>query len=205
MSDDKGAQGPAPDDEFDRELRELATGAAPAPLFQEPSAAERAKAGAAQAMKARKAKKDRKQGRRGQWAGSLILVIILAVAGGITWLLFGHSAVGLRPNGSGSAPSAGSASPAGTASPANLPGGPPGDPFAGTPADGWADGAAGIVTPPARPTGGFTAAQGRGGLRDYAEAADRRGPGPEDPARRPAGRVRQPAPQAAAKAISWPT
>jgi hypothetical protein len=37
--------------------------------------------------------------------------------------------------------------------------GPPADPFAGTPADHWADGAAGIVLPAARPIGPFTTAQ----------------------------------------------
>ena len=172
MPDDTGGHGPDPDDEFDRELRDLTAGAAPAPLFQEQSAAERAKAGAAQARKARnarkagnaKAKKERKQGRRGQWTGLLVLVVILAVAGGFAWLRFGHSGNGIQRTGADSAPSAGSASsaapsPAGTASPVNLFGGPPADPFAGTPADGWANGAAGIVTPPARPVGGFTAAQ----------------------------------------------
>jgi len=167
MSDDTGGQGPDPDDELDRELRELTAGAAPAPLFQEPSAAERAKAGAAQARQAGKASeagKPRKRGRRGQWTGSLFLVVILAVAGGLTWQRFGHNAGGIR-TGAGPAPSAGSASlagsasPVGTVSPVNLYGGPPADPFAGTPADGWADGAAGIVTSHARPVGGFTAAQ----------------------------------------------
>jgi len=37
--------------------------------------------------------------------------------------------------------------------------GPPADPFAGTPAEHWTDGAAGIVPPPAKPTGSFTTAQ----------------------------------------------
>jgi hypothetical protein len=37
--------------------------------------------------------------------------------------------------------------------------GPPADPFAGAPADHWADGAAGIVLPFAKPVGSFTAAQ----------------------------------------------
>jgi hypothetical protein len=36
---------------------------------------------------------------------------------------------------------------------------PPADPFAGTPADQWANGAAGIVTPTAGPVGGYTKAQ----------------------------------------------
>ena len=37
--------------------------------------------------------------------------------------------------------------------------GPPADPFAGTPADHWADGAAGIVIPAAKPVGPFSASQ----------------------------------------------
>jgi len=37
--------------------------------------------------------------------------------------------------------------------------GPPSDPFAGTPAEAWADGAAGIVIPQAQQTGPYTAAQ----------------------------------------------
>src|SRR6266702_914081 len=121
MSDDTGSQGPDPDDEFDRELRELTAGAAPAPLFQEPSAAERAKAGAAQARQARKASeagKPRKRGRRGQWTGSLVLVVILAVAGGLTWQRFRHTAGGIQRAGAGPAPSAGSASP--TAAPSAM-------------------------------------------------------------------------------------
>jgi hypothetical protein len=39
--------------------------------------------------------------------------------------------------------------------------GPPADPFTGSPADGWADGAAGITVPTARARGQFTAAQVR--------------------------------------------
>lgn len=46
----------------------------------------------------------------------------------------------------------------GSAVPPN-PAGPPKDPFAGTPADHWADGTAGIVTPKAEPIGGYTKAQ----------------------------------------------
>lgn len=37
--------------------------------------------------------------------------------------------------------------------------GPPADPFTGTPADNWADGAAGIVSPTAAPVGGFSKAE----------------------------------------------
>lgn len=190
MSDGTSGQGPAPADEFDRELRELTAGTAPSPRFLEPSAAERAKAHAARARKAEEqaardaeranwAERDRRKrdrgkrdserqprgGRRGHRAGSLVLVVILAVAAGLTWLRFGHPAGGIERNGAGPAPSAGPASavaapsPMGTISPVDLFDGPPADPFAGTPADGWADGAAGIVTPIAGPVGGFTAAQ----------------------------------------------
>jgi hypothetical protein len=42
---------------------------------------------------------------------------------------------------------------------APRPAGPPADPFAGTPADDWADGAAGIALPAAAPADGYTAAQ----------------------------------------------
>ena len=165
MSDGTSGQGPAPADEFDRELRELTEGTAPAPLFLEPSAAERAKASAADPGKTEKRE------RHAHRSGSLVLVVLLIVTGGLVWLGYTRAA----PNGgpevatpasptppvpsAGLAASAAPASPMGTITPADLFGGPPADPFAGTPADGWADGAAGIVPPPARPVGGFTAAR----------------------------------------------
>ena len=159
MSDGTSGQGPAPADEFDRGLRELTEGTAPAPLFLEPSAAERAKASVADPGKAQKRE------RHAHRTGSLVLVVLLIVTGSLVWLGYTHAA----PNGApevaaptppaGLAASAAAASPMGTITPVDLFGGPPADPFAGTPADGWADGAAGIVPPPARPVGGFTAAQ----------------------------------------------
>ena len=51
------------------------------------------------------------------------------------------------------------ASPSSKVSPINRLTGPPADPFAGTPADHWADGAAGIVVPAARAHGSFAAAK----------------------------------------------
>ena len=153
MSDGTSGQGPAPADEFDRELRELTEGTAPAPLFLEPSAAERAQASAADAGKAG----DR--GRHGRRTGALVLVALLVVAGGLLWVGYMRSAPNAGPEVAGPVPSPTAASPMGTITPVDLFGGPPSDPFAGTPADGWADGAAGIVTPPARPVGHFTAAQ----------------------------------------------
>jgi hypothetical protein len=153
MSDGTSGQGPAPADEFDRELRELTEGTAPAPLFLEPSAAERAQASAVGASKAG----DRE--RRGRRTGALVVVLLLVVTGGLVWVGYTHSAPGAQPEVAGPVPSAAAASPMGTITPVDLFGGPPADPFAGTPADGWAGGAAGIVTPLARPVGGFTAAQ----------------------------------------------
>ena len=148
MSDGTSGQGPAPADEFDRELRELTEGTAPAPLFLEPSAAERTQASAAGAGETGK--------RGGRRTGTLVLVVLLAVTGGLAWLGYTHSAPSAPPEVAAPAPAP---SPMGTITPVNLFRGPPADPFAGTPADGWADGAAGIVTPPARPVGRFTAAQ----------------------------------------------
>ena len=80
MSDGTSGQGPAPADEFDRELRELTEGTAPAPLFLEPSAAERAKASAADPGKAGKRE------RHGHRTGSLMLVVLLIATGGLVWL-----------------------------------------------------------------------------------------------------------------------
>src|SRR5215831_14993088 len=161
MSDGTSGQGPAPADEFDRELRELTEGTAPAPVFLEPSAAERAKASVPDPGKAGK------RGSRGHQSGSLVLVVLLVVTGGLIWLGYTHAApsqqevAGPQPPtpSAGPAASAAAASPMGTITPVDLFATPPADPFAGTPADGWADGAAGIVPPPARPVGGFTAAQ----------------------------------------------
>ena len=58
---------------------------------------------------------------------------------------------GLAPTGSAASGLASAAAP-------GVPGGPPADPFAGTPAEQWPEGTAGIV-PPAASAGDFTAAQ----------------------------------------------
>jgi hypothetical protein len=159
MSDGTSGQGPVPADEFDRELRELTEGTAPAPLFLEPSAAERAQASTAGG------RKTGERARHGRRTGALVLLALLVVTGGLIWLDYTHAAPGTQPEVAGPVPPAGRAvsaatpSPMGTVTPADLFGEPPADPFAGTPADGWADGAAGIVTPKAWPAGGFSAAQ----------------------------------------------
>lgn len=149
MSDGTNGHGPASADEFDRELRELTAGRSGKPQFREPSAAERARA-AAQAKLARKeaARAARKASRRGRLTISLVTLLVLALAGGLIWMRFGRQAGGvsdLTPTSQAKAAHAAAATPT--------------DPFAGTPADAWANGAAGIVVPAARPIGPFTAAQ----------------------------------------------
>jgi hypothetical protein len=169
-----GSPDPAPLDELDLELRELTEGRAGDPLFLEPSAAERAQAApvrvedisgvpeapgsptAPTAPGGTRAVRRRKW-RGGQLAIALLAVMLLLVGGGVAWLRFGHAAG--SPD--GSAPPADTAlgSILGTIAPGDLFAGATADPFLGTPANSWADGAAGIVAPPAEAVGGFTAAQ----------------------------------------------
>ena len=140
------------DDEFDRALRELADGTAGEPRFREASAAERARQAKQQAKRARK--QPRRLSGRGQperdsrgrattWT-SVSVVLVLVAAGAFIWLQ-------VRP------PAAGTT--AAPIAPAVADAGPPADPFTGTPANTWANGAAGIVVPAAKPVGKFTAAQ----------------------------------------------
>jgi len=70
MSDGTSGQGPAPADEFDRGLRELTEGTAPAPLFLEPSAAERAKASVADPGRRKSGKGMRTGPGRWSWSSS---------------------------------------------------------------------------------------------------------------------------------------
>ncbi|HZZ54204.1 MAG TPA: hypothetical protein VFE26_07970, partial [Trebonia sp.] len=185
MPDGADGPDPAPLDELDLELRELTEGRAGDPLFLEPSAAERAQAApvriedvsgvpdapgspAAPAVPAAPAAPTapaapggtrtarRRTWRRGQLAAALLAVTLL-VAGGLVWLRFGHSAG--SPDGSAPVPDTALGSILGTIAPGDLFAGATADPFLGTPANGWADGAAGIVAPPAEPVGGFTPAQ----------------------------------------------
>jgi hypothetical protein len=153
MPDATNGQGPASADEFDRELRELTEGTAGEPLFIEPSAAERAKSATVRVRQASR--------RRGRLAGVLFAVAILVAAAVLAWLEYTHtpsSAGGTPPAKSAPAPSA-APQLMGTVSPINPFDLPPADPFRGTTADHWADGAAGIVAPAAKPAGTFTAAQ----------------------------------------------
>jgi hypothetical protein len=170
------------DDEFDRQLRALTEGLAGQPRFRELSAAERAKQGARRAKEARKqAARNARRAERAsvraagqpsltrRWLlGSLIIVVAVAIVSGLFWLSLGRA---LRGAPGDTQPSRGSTNPAGkptatraSTSPAAstqaaAAGGPPADPFAGTPADNWLDGAAGIVIPAAHAVAQYTAAQ----------------------------------------------
>ncbi len=188
MADGTFGPRPDPEDEFDRQLRALTEGLADEPRFRELSAAERAKAGAKRARQARKqaarsaaeakraaGRAARREGQPGGGSGRAgghgrlravtVLVACLAVVVGLTWLRFDHSTAGGTNDTltvrNGAVPSAGpsATAPRSAAPSAVVLSGPPTDPFAGTPAQDWADDAAGIVPPPAAPVGGFTAAR----------------------------------------------
>jgi hypothetical protein len=179
-----GAGGHAPEDEFDRALRALTEGTAGEARFRELSAAEREKAGAAAGRAARKQaeelaravraerKRARRRGRswdeptrrRGGRARAVVAVVAaIALVGAGVFALQRFS----RPLAGGPDDShlvTNGPTPTGTAanSPAPVPvaaPGPPADPFAGTPADHWANGAAGIIVPAAAPAGAFSASQ----------------------------------------------
>ena len=91
-------------------------------------------------------------------AVSIAAVALLAVGGGIAWRVSSSSSSGLNDTSTvrnGAVPTGQATR---VTAPA-VPAGPPADAFAGTPADHWADGAAGIQAPAAKPSGQFTAAQ----------------------------------------------
>jgi hypothetical protein len=141
------------DDEFDRALRELAEGTAGEPRFREASAAERARQAKQQAKRARRQAKPRRRRGRAEhgpataWT-SVGVVLVLAAVGAFAWLQLRHPST--TATGTRVAPTVAMAASAAD---------PPADPFAGTPANTWADGARGIVVPAAKPVGNFTAAQ----------------------------------------------
>jgi hypothetical protein len=159
-------------DEFDRALRELTDGINGTPRIHEPSAAQRAAAArrAAAATKAPTKAKPKRPGERSGLGGVIaawaVVVAVLAGSGAITWFHF-HSAPVRVSTPRNAKPTRHQPTPTASVSSAAvlinsspfLNTGPPADPFAGSPADGWADGAAGITVPRARPHGQFTAAQ----------------------------------------------
>jgi hypothetical protein len=145
------------DDEFDRALRELADGTAGEPRFREASAAERARQAKRQAKRARKQERPRRgrgrteraRGRATAWT-SVGVVLVLAAAGTFAWMQLRHPSTVSAVR---------SIVPTTSVVPPIAADGPPVLPFASTPAKNWADGAAGIVVPAAKPVGTFTAAQ----------------------------------------------
>src|SRR5271170_699221 len=144
VSDGMSGQRRYSDDEFDRALRELAEGTAGEPRFREASAAERAK----------QAKRRRGRGRVGRgrataWT-SVGVVLVMAAAGTFAWMQLRHPSTVSAVR---------SIVPTTSVVPSIAADGPPVLPFASTPAKNWADGAAGIVVPAAKPVGTFTAAQ----------------------------------------------
>ena len=155
VSDGMSGQQRYSDDEFDRALRELAEGTAGEPRFREASAAERARRAKQQAKRARKqARRGRGRGRVGRsrataWT-SVGVVLVLAAAGTFAWMQLRHPSTVSDVR---------SIVPTTSVVPSIAADGPPVLPFASTPAKNWADGAAGIVVPAAKPVGTFTAAQ----------------------------------------------
>src|SRR4029077_11635783 len=99
----------------------------------------------------------RRRWRRSQQLARLLAVTLLLVTGGLVWLRFGHSAG--SPDGRAPVADTALGSILGTIAPGDLFAGAAADPSLGPPANRWADGAAGIVAPPAEQVGGFTAAQ----------------------------------------------
>src|SRR5579875_119582 len=88
----------------------------------------------------------------------LVAVVVLAIAGGLTYLRLGgtpaNPADDSTPVTNGAVPSSSPAAP-------GAPAGPPADPFTGSPAESYADGAAGIVVPAVHAIRGYPAAEVR--------------------------------------------
>lgn len=174
MPDEAGGQ-PRAEDEFDRELRRIIEGTAGEARFHELSARERAQARAGalkQADKRAKAREDRRAAARRRAilaASSIAVMLVLAGSGVFAWhRLAGKTtpAIGdiATSTATGTSSGSGAVPPASVVSSGDISAftpfpGPPADPFSGTPADHWADGAAGITSPPAKPAGTFTSAQ----------------------------------------------
>jgi hypothetical protein len=95
-----------------------------------------------QRTRERLARKQRPRGRRSRWAMSALAAVVI-IGGSIYLSVANHS---------------GSALPGDAQTPLS---GPPADPFTGSPANNWADGATGISLPAPIPNGPFTVAQVR--------------------------------------------
>jgi hypothetical protein len=155
MPDGTGGNHTNPE-EIDRKLRELTEQIGKSGV-REPTPLERLVA-------ARQAEKLAQRKRDTRVLAALFAAVVILVGGGVaTWLRVAppswlHHRAAARPASSvRAAPKVSVARPFATVS-SN---GPPTDPFAGSPADIWADGAAGITIPAARAHGPYTAAQVR--------------------------------------------
>jgi hypothetical protein len=168
MANGEPGDGGDQDDEIDRKLRELTEEISAASRIHEPSAAERARAAAKREKRPRRQRPPRpkRPSRAGPFVAWAIAVAALAVAGAVVWYHFHPSPSALndtQPVRNGPVPNSSASI---VSSPPNVAAGPPADPFAGSPADHWADGAAGIVVPSARSHGQFTAAQVQAAYQD---------------------------------------
>lgn len=162
-------------DELDRKLAELTSEIPTESRIREKSAAERAAAAAKARETADRA--DRKAARRSGRKASLrarggkrprfrdmatMLAVLVLIGGGVTaWLKISPPGGAAGTDDShlvrnGPAPSTVSTQPAG----------PPSEPFMGTPAENYPEGAAGLAIPAAKPVGGFTAGQVRNAYLD---------------------------------------
>ena len=112
---------------------------------------------------ARQAEKRIQRKRDSRTLAVLILVAVLVVGGGVfAWVRLAPPSKHHRPS-APTAPSVPATLKVSPTTPLRLatPNGPPASPFAGSPAATWADGAAGIIVPPARAHGPYTAAEVR--------------------------------------------
>jgi hypothetical protein len=184
MSD--GIMEPPPaEDDLDRALRELTEGTAGEPRFKELSAEERAKAARRQSRKRARtrtrptpppsagwrggyrydlpARELRRQGRRARRRRALkatawtLAIVVLAGAGVFAYQHFARTPGG--PDDTQVVTNGAIGSSGGASSPlSEADSGPPADPFS-SPANHWADGAAGVVVPTAEAVGPFSATQ----------------------------------------------
>jgi len=117
---------------------------------------------------AREAEKKAQRKKDTRFLASLALVAVVLVGGGVfAWLRFAppsrhhpRALAATKPAVTTTAQAAPTVSLPGVTSPLDV-NRPPVDPFSGTPADHWADGAAGITIPAARAHGPYTAEQVR--------------------------------------------
>lgn len=175
------------EDHADRELRAIVEGAAAEAQFREPTAEERGKLARQarqkqeaddkklaklreevrkQAEKLQKAalKEQRRARRKARWGRRLrrttLGVVVAAVAGVVVFAYTRHYPQSATGGANDTQTVTNGAVPPTTKPLSPLTrSGPPADPFSRTPADKWANGAAGIVIPAARPHGQFSAAK----------------------------------------------